>query len=257
MSSAPVGVVTGSDIPGPNLALLATMPRVDLMPPEMAEGEALKRLKLGCLASLVACCAAVGGVWLQAHSTIADARTNLAKTQTEQTGVRQQVAKLAFVEAQFSAAQQGKALIQQALGGEVRWSTQLRNLSMTIPDNVWLETMVVGPGGAAASGTAAPGTSTTATTGTTTTTGAAAPAAATPATPTSNVATITFTGTAASRYDVARWLDTLAATKGYVGATYTTSSEQVIGTQVFVNFNSTVQLTTDVLSGRYTNQSGS
>jgi Tfp pilus assembly protein PilN len=223
------------------------------MPPEMAEGEALKRLKVGCLASLVACCAAVGGVWLQAHSTIADARTNLAKTQTEQTGVRQQVAKLAFVEAQFNAAQQGKLLIQQALGGEIRWSTQLRDLSMTIPDNVWLKTMVVAPGGAAASATAAPGTSTTATTGTTpTTTGASTPAA-----PTSTVATITFTGDAASRYDVARWLDTLSATKGYVGATYTTSTEKVIGSQVYVEFTSSVQLTTAVLSGRYTNQSGS
>ena len=245
MSSAQVGVVTGSDIPGPNLALLASMPRVDLMPPEVAEGEALKRLKLGCLASLLACCAAVGGVWVQAHSTIGTARKNVATAEGDRTKVTRQVALLSTVAAQFAAADQGKQLIQQALGGEVRWSTQLRDLSMTIPNNVWLTTMIIAPGGSSSAGTSATSTASSPATGASTPAGSA------------NVATITFSGTASSRYDVARWLDSLSGMTGYVGATYSTSTERVIGSQTYVDFNSTVQLTSAVLSGRYTSTSGS
>jgi Tfp pilus assembly protein PilN len=245
MSTAPVGLVTGSEIPGPNMAMLATMPRVDLMPPEIAENEALRRLQMGCVAAVIACGVAVGSVWWQAHSTVNDAKKNLVETQNEQSVVNAKVSKLAPVAAQFAAVENANKLVQQALGGEVRWSAQLRDLSTTIPANVWLTNMTVASGTSAPSGTTA-GAASSATPGTSTSAAAA-----------SGIATITFQGTAGSRYDVANWINQISGMKGYVGATFTSSQEKVLAGQVFVDFTSTVQITSDVLSGRYSNLAGS
>jgi len=246
MTNAPATVVTGADIPGINLGLLSSMPRVDLMPPEIAEKEALQRLQLGCAAALVACAVAVGSVWWQAHSTVNDAKKNLATTEAQKAAVNSQVAKLAPVAAQFAAVENGNRLVQQALGGEVLWSKQLRDLSTTIPANVWLTNMTV-----TASGTAAT------TTGSAATGSAASGGSSAAATPTSSIATITYQGTATSRYDIANWLTAIGGLKGYVGSTYTSSQEKALNGQVVTDFVATVQVTTDALSGRYTHLVGS
>lgn len=247
MTGAPVGVVTGPEIPGPNLALLASMPRVDLMPPEMAERDALRRLQMGCVAAVVACAVAVGSLWFQAHSTVDDAKKNLATTQAEQQNVNRQVAQLSSVSASFAALERANQLVQQALGGEVRWSGQLRDLSMTIPANVYLTNMSVAAGTSGAVSETA---------GATSTTGSSTASTSNPATP-GTIATITFQGTAASRYDVANWLNKIATMKGYVNATYSTSTERVINGVIWIDFNSTIQVTTDALSGRYAKPAGS
>jgi Tfp pilus assembly protein PilN len=117
----------------------------------------------------------------------------------------------------------------------VRWSTQLRDLSLTIPNNVWLTSMAVTA--------AAP--SATASSVTATASGNAA-----------GVATISVQGVAASRDDVATWLEQIASEKGYTEASYSTSAEQLFGSKVFVNFTSTVTVTAAAQSGRFTTLNG-
>jgi hypothetical protein len=60
------------DMPRPALVQLATMPRVDLMPLEVAEHAALRRLKTGCAAAIVATAVAIGSLMLQGHNAVHD-----------------------------------------------------------------------------------------------------------------------------------------------------------------------------------------
>jgi Tfp pilus assembly protein PilN len=229
------------DMPRPALAQLATMPRVDLMPLEVAEDAALRRLKTGCAAAIVAAAVVVSSLMVQGHNAVQDRKKDLAQAQSEQTAMQSKVASLAHVAATYAAVSSAEELLTQTLGGEVRWSNQLRDLSLTIPANVWLSTMSITPAASAATPAAA---SSTATTGT-----AASAASA-------GVATISFQGVASSRDDVAKWLESITSEKGYTNASYSTSTEQVLGSKIFVNFNSTVTVTAAAQSGRFTNPNG-
>jgi Tfp pilus assembly protein PilN len=220
--------VTGTDMPGPAVAGLATMPRVDLMPPEIGERSALRRLQAGCAAALVLSVAVVGGLWFQAHHDVDHQRSQVSAAQDTQRSVQAQVARLADVAAAYSAVENAQHLVAQALGGEVRWSQQLRDLSMTIPANVWLTNMTVTPNAAGSAPAATAGT------------------AATP-----SVATVSFQGVALDRNDVANWLEHLVTMKGYVGATYSTTNEIAANGRIVVNFTSSVNVTDGALSGRY------
>lgn len=238
MTQAAPRPLAGPDAPGPALAHLAGMPRVDLMPPEIAERRALRRLQTTCLAAVGATVLIIGALYYQAHSSVNSAQDRLTSAQAEQSRVQRQVNALAPISASYTAVLQAQQLVAEALGGEVRWSTQLRDLSLSIPANVWLTNMSITRGGA----TAAP----------------AAPVRAVPgavAAPT-QIATISFTGVAVNRDDVATWLESLAKEKGYVDAYYSTAQEAPLGGKVLVNFSSTVKVTDAALSGRFTAPAG-
>jgi len=232
--------VAGNDVPGPAIAHLDTMPRVNLLPPEIGERAAMRRLQGYCAAALVVCAAAVGGLWYQAHHEVTHQRSQVASAQQEQQSVQRQVSSLSQVATAYSAVENAQKLVAQALGGEVRWSQQLRDLSMTIPANVWLKNMTI-----------TPNTSSTSTTSPTTSSTTANSAQSRPA-----VATVSFQGVALSRNDVANWLERLVTMKGYVGATYSTTTEAALGGRIVVNFSSSVTVTDDALSHRYTGTNG-
>lgn len=215
------------------MAHLSSMPRIDLMPPEIGQQAALRKLQAGCVAAVLLSVAVVGGLYYQAHGSVGSAQTKLAAAQNQQSGVQSQVNTLTPVTAAYASVQQAQNLVAEALGGEVRWSTQLRDLSLSIPDNVWISNMTI----ARSAVTAAP-----------------APGAGAGATP--GIATITFTGAAISRDDVVTWLDTLGKEEGYLNAYYSTAQEAVLGMKALVNFTSTVTVTDAALSGRYTTPNG-
>jgi len=231
LSAQTTGQSLGFEVPGPALAHLSSMPRIDLMPPEIAQQEALRKLQAGCIAAVLLSVAVVGGLYYQAHGSVGAAQTKLAAAQTQESRVQGQVNTLTPVTAAYASVQQAQNLVTEALGGEVRWSTQLRDLSLSIPDNVWISNMTI----ARSAATAAP------------TLGAAA---------TPGIATISFTGVAISRDDVATWLDSLGKEKGYLNAYYSTAQEAVLGMKALVNFTSTVTVTDAALSGRYTTPNG-
>lgn len=224
--------VVGSDVPRPALAQLATMPRVDLMPPEIAEIGEYRRLKTACAAAVVASAVVVGSLWLQGHNDVQQRQKDVTAAQDTKAQVQRQVSALAPVAAVYASVESAQQLLVQTLSGEVRWSNQLRDLSLTVPANVWLTNMSVSAKAATPS-----------TTGTS-------------ATGAPGIATITFQGVANRRDDVATWLDTIAKQKGYVDASYSTTPEQVLGSKVVVNFTSTVTVTTGAESGRYTTPNG-
>lgn len=211
------------------------LPSVNLLPPEIAEAARQKRVQVAMGVAVVAAIGVVGGLYLQAHQAVNAANSQLAAAQQQQTRLQAEVAsyrEVTQIDAQVSARE---ALLTEAMGQEIQWSTYLNDLSLKIPANVWLTNFSAteGSGSAAASSTPSP----------------IAGAAAT-------VGSISFNGTAMSHDDVATWLESLATEHGFTDPYFTNSTESKIGTRQVVNFSSTVQLTSDALSGRYTQQAG-
>lgn len=207
------------------------MPRVNLMPQELAEASKFRRLQYALGASLLVSVGIVGALTYQAQHGVHTAKSQLAAAQAEQTRLQSQRAGLQTVQDVYAQVAAKQAMLQQAMGGEIRWSYYLEDLSLRIPSNVWLTNVAAtesgtgpGAGGAAATG---------------------------------GVGSITFGGVAFSHDDVATWLDVLAKEKGYSSPYFSNSTETFIGPRKVVNFSSSVVLTNDAKSGRYTSASGS
>lgn len=217
--------------PTPAVAHLASLPSINLMPPEIAEQAAVRQMKGVCAGLVALCLLIVGGLYYQAHSSVSSAKTDLATAQQQQSAVQAQVAKLAPVAQAYAQVASAKALVTEALAGKIEWSQQLNDLALSAPTGVWLTNMSV---------TAGPSTN-----------GALA---------SQGVASITFTGVASeqgltgtaglngARDVVATWLESLANEHGYTDPYVTTTQEAYIGGVPVVNFTSTVTVTKDLLA---------
>lgn len=221
-------------------------PRVNLMPPEIAEAARFRRFQLAMGGVVVAAAVVVGLLYVNAHHSVDDAQAAKQQALAQEAGLRQQVAKLQFVANAYQQVQDAKSLRSEAMGSEVRWSYYLEDLSLRIPDNVWLTTMAVTQG--SASSTPSASTPAPTSSGTTATPSVIAPP--------DEVATITFSGVALSHNDVAKWLTAIAAEKGWSDPYVTSITESQIGARTVYDWQGTVDVTSSALSGRYT-QSGS
>jgi Tfp pilus assembly protein PilN len=114
------------------------------------------------------------------------------------------------------------------MGEEVRYSQFLNDLSLTVPEKVWLENVTF--------------------------TQAAVPPVLGSTEP--GLGTVTFTGVGYSHEDVAVWLESLAKQQGYKDPYFSSSTEVLVGTRKAVDFASTVTLTSDALSEQYTAAAG-
>jgi Tfp pilus assembly protein PilN len=215
-------------LPAREIVLASSLPRVNLLPPEIAEAGRLRSIQLGMGAAVAAALVVVGGLWFIAGQQVQSEQDELDAATATQATVSKQVNDLAPVAAVYAEVEDRRLLLEKALGGDVEWSQYLTDLSLTVPENVWLTSMNVTP---QAAGTG---------------TGGASDA----------VATITFAGTAQQHDDVALWLESLAKQKGYTSVYFNSSTEKEIGTTKVVDFTSTVSVTRDALSGRYLQNPG-
>ncbi len=212
------------------------LPAVNLMPPEIAAGRRLRRLQLAMGATVVAAFVVVGGLYTLAHGGVSDAQGQLDQARAQQTELQRQLTSLQSVQDIYAQVGQREQMLTTAMGREIRWSRYLNDLSLRVPDNVWLTQVT------------ATETDATAATATTTT----SPVGATP-----GIGQIQFSGVAFAHDDVAAWLDSLAKEKGFANPYFSNSAETAIGTKTVVNFSSTTTLTDAALSGRYTKPAGS
>jgi Tfp pilus assembly protein PilN len=193
-------------------------PRVNLMPPELAEAAQLRQIQAVMGAVVLLAIVIVGALWYHERSAVSSAKNGLASAQAAQAGLNSKLASLQSVkdtEADLAAKQ---ALLTQAMGNEVRWSYLLNDMSFRLPSGVYLTSMNV--------------------TETSTTSG--------------QIGTVSFADVGATYNDVAATLEALAKERGFTSPVFGSSSESVIGTHKVVNFSTTVGLTSDALSGRYT-----
>jgi Tfp pilus assembly protein PilN len=211
-----------------------TLPRVNLLPPEILEAARFRRFQLAMVGAGVGVVAIVAALAVSAHSGVTHAKSDLATSQATQANLQNQLAGLQSVRDVYNQRDAKKAMLEQAMSPEIRWSFYLNDLALKVPDHVWLNSVVAAEGGAG--GAAAPATP-----------GGAAGA---------GVGTVTFGGVAFSHDDVATWLDTLAKERGYANAYFTNSTKAKLGPRDIVDFSSSVTLTQAALSGRYSKVEG-
>jgi Tfp pilus assembly protein PilN len=193
------------------------------MPPEIAESARMRQVQMVMGLGVLVAVVIVALLYMHEHSKVSAAKSQLTAAQDAQAGLNSKLASLASVRQTIDDVQAKQALLTSAMGGEVRWSGVLSDLSLRIPHNVYLTNL-----GVSESTLTAPVTP-----------------ADTPGTP---IGTITFAGTALRHDDVATWLDSLAKERGFADPTFSSSTESGQGT---VTFSSTVGVTSSSESGRY------
>jgi Tfp pilus assembly protein PilN len=216
---------------------LATLPRVNLLPPEIEAQRRFKKVQAGLGLAVVASVGVVGALFLAANGQVNAAQGDLDTETARGTTLQADVAKYADVPAVYAQVDAAEAQLTQAMGREVRWSGFLNDLSLITPGKVWLtgvtatETVDVNP------------------------LAAAAPAPTGYGTP--NIGTLTFEGKGYTHNDVAAWLKALAGEDGLADPYFSQSIQEKIGTEDSVSFTSQAVITDDLLSNRFSDKAGS
>lgn len=217
-------VVSSERLVGTGTGLL---PRVNLLPPEIAEKRQFRRVQMGLGSVVLASVGVVGLLFVSATHGVSAANDDLAAATTKNAALHKEAATFntdITIRAQAAAAQ---AQLATAMGDEVRYSQQLNDLALSIPSNVWIKTLAF---------TQTPPTAVA---------GAAATAGPAP------VGTFTVTGSGFSHDDVALWLESISGLKSYSNAYFSNSTEVLLGSKLTVNFTTSANLTDKALSGRY------
>ncbi len=225
LSGSPAEDLDGSTavaaVDGPSLEVL-TLPRVNLLPPELAEQARLRRVQLTLVGSLVVTVGVVGVLYAGATASVADATEGLSSATARGAALQAETRAFADVNEVYAKADTAQAMLVGAMGQEVRFSTFLDDLSKTVPEHVWLKNITftqLAPVGTVAT--------------------------------TPGIGTATFTGVGFRHDDVATWLETLASQEGFVDPYVSDATAGKIGERKTVSFTSTVTLTSNALSGRY------
>ena len=215
---------------------IALLPRVNLLPPEIAERAVFRRIQLGLGAGVLAAAGVVGLLFLSATHGVSSAQSDLDGANAQSTTLQAQSAKYRDVTAVYARAAAAQVQLSSAMGDEVRYSQLLNDLSLTVPSNVWIKSLTytqTPPAAAAGTAAVAP------------TVAGAAP-----------IGTFSVAGVGFSHDDVAVWLESVAGLKTYQDPYFSTSTEALIGTRKTVNFSSTATVVSKALSGRYTKAGG-
>jgi Tfp pilus assembly protein PilN len=226
-----------SNTSGATAVAARVMPSVNLMPPEIAEAARFRRFQLAMGGAVVAAIVIVGALYVHQHSSVKGAQSQLDAARSQQTSLQSQLTSLSGVQDVYTDVAARQALLAQAMGAQVKWSDYLTDLSLRVPDNVWLTSI-----------------SATETAGPTTGTVAAAPATTSPLL-NPGIGQITFNGMALHPDDVATWLDMLARERGFSNAYFTNSAET--GLKSVVAFASQVNVTPAAESNRFVRPAGS
>jgi Tfp pilus assembly protein PilN len=218
---------------------VVALPRVNLLPPEIAEQVKFKRVQAGLGAGVVAALGLAGAAFVVANGQVSSAQDDLDAQQARNRTLTAQEAQYAEVPVVYAQVDAAQARLAQAMGREIRWSYVLNDLSLATPSKVWLTSMTF----AANTDDAAVGGA------------AAAPASDTYLQP--GIGTVTFEGKGYRHNDVASWLLALGREPGLDQPYFTSSKVEQIGDQDSVTFTSQATITEDALSGRWTDEAGS
>jgi Tfp pilus assembly protein PilN len=222
-----------------------TLPRVNLIPPEIAQQRQFRRVQMMLGAVGVGAVGVVGLLYLSATHSVSSAQHQLDQAAQQTTTINSQIHQFDGVVATRNAAAAAQAELVSVMGDEVRYSQMLADLSLAVPSNVWLKSLTFTQGGVApAAGAPVSGAAPVALSG----------AAACQAT--NLIAGVQFTGVGFSHDDVASWLEALAKLKTYSNPYFSNSTESLIGPRTAVTFTSTANLTGLACSRHYLTPAG-
>jgi Tfp pilus assembly protein PilN len=185
--------------------------RVNLLPESFLESGRVRLVQSGLAVALLAAAATVAVAHTQVSADVEEARVQLQAAQAAQSQVTAEIAALGGVRELYAQVEQRQALLDEARGSSVSWSRLLNDLSLIVPEGVWVENVSVGP----AAGGAGP--------------------------------TITFSGRGGSHGDVATWIETMSAHPGLLDATFSTSAVDESLAEQTVAFTSTVTVDREAL----------
>jgi Tfp pilus assembly protein PilN len=224
-------------------------PSVNLLPPEIGQRRALRKLQAGLAAGVVAAAAVVGLLYVQAGSGKSEAQARLNAANTQKVILGAQTSSLAHVSAEKAKIDAARASLKSAMGSEVLWSKTLDDLRLRLPDGVRYQSVAVSAVVAPTAGVATP-----------------APVVGAATVPSNVIATVVFNGVADDMNHVALELDQLALVPGLSNVYLTSatkgatpgsgSSSSSTGGSDDVSFVASANITNSVLSHRYDNLTG-
>lgn len=216
----------------------ASLPRVNLLPPEIAAAARLSTLKKLLALIVVGALVVTGLLYLWANNQANSSQERLDSATAENSTLKSEAARYAQVPLVAAQVQSAEGNLATAMAPEVRVSFLLNDLSLTIPSAARLTSLSIGIGptdpGVQAAATAALSTGVTA--------------------PPGIAGSVTYEGKARSFDAVAAWLASFAKQTSYADA-YLTSATKDTGTTTVgttFTFSSSSTLTPEALSNRFT-----
>jgi Tfp pilus assembly protein PilN len=213
---------------------VATLPRVNLLPPEIAEAAQFRRLQTILGVAVGVTILFIGALWFLSRGAVTTAQADLARTQAQTVALQAQVNQYADVPAMAQEVATAKVQLATAMAPEVRWSFYLNDLSLSIPDGVRLTDLAINePFAQALGGTTPP-----------TVTGVEGGL---------GIGSIAYTGKADSWDSVAKWLQVQSHEWGVTEpwpVQLSTPTDQTTK-KTMTDWNSKITVTADALSHRY------
>ena len=183
----------------------STVPRVNLLPPEILAARRFRHLQLGLAAGLVAVAAVCGAATVWADGGVSSAQADLDATRADGVRLAQQQARYAEVPKALAELDTVRAVREEALGTDVAWYTFLSDLALQTPPDTSLVSVTISMTGRS---TAAPST--------------------VPLAP-SGLGSVRVTGQARRYVDVAAWLDAVNEVHGLAGSSFETAGIAATG----------------------------
>jgi Tfp pilus assembly protein PilN len=211
--------------------------RINLLPPEIYERQRLRRRTAVVIAIGIILLAGVGAFYFLQVLRLNAVEDDVAQQEAENAQLQQEISELQEIAELQAEIESTRTLLSSLLSDRVLWSGILRDISLVIPGEAWLEGLT--------------GTLTAAVPGTT-----EAPTVEATAQPAGLVGQISFTGFAFDHRDVALWLSRLEDVRGFVNPWLSTSAKAPIGETEVVQFSSSVDLSEQALARRGTGGGG-
>jgi Tfp pilus assembly protein PilN len=197
------------------------MTTINLLPSEVKQRQRTRRSTVLVAVAGAAVVAVLVSLWFLQGIHLSDTDSKLTEQQQTNARLQGEISKLHHFEEIRNNLEARRTLLRQTLAGTVEWSGVLHDLSLVVPDRMWLTAM---SGQLNATNTGA------------------VPAAA-PGAPTNLVGSVQFQGDALDKKTVALWLTKLETVKGWVNAWLTQAGEEDLGGTTVVSVNSSVDLT--------------
>ena len=206
----------------------ASLPQVNLLPPEVRAARGLKVVKRILGLSLVGVLILIGGAYAASIMARAGAQDELADAQEDTLQLQAEESKYAEVPAVRKALDTTKMVRALGMATEVQWNGYLSAITAVLPVDASIETITL----EAATPMSAP---------------------QAPASPLQgpSVGMLTFTGRSATLPDTAAWIDALNSVPGFSDAWVTSALVEGADGEPFYTVNSTVQVTAQAYAHRF------
>lgn len=204
---------------------LTTLPRVNLLPPEIEERKRLQQVQVGVVLGIVLAVGGVGFFYYQGRDDVATAKKDVAAAVADNAKLTRTIATYRDVKTTAAQLAASEAMLSQAMSTEIRWSGYLSDFGF-LPKNTWLSDVTMTSSltaGSLPSSKQAP----------------------------ADVGSLSFKGVALKYGDMADWLDALQQPKtGISNVSFTNAAEAYIGDTKVINFTAAADLTANALSNR-------